>query len=131
MDKPNASVAKRDSGTIASKKRTSKYYAGSATKLEGKHQKAQSAWSAWQKEWSEFVAPLGLPPDTSPERASAVTDELRAVLEQDQQIAALERRVQGLEAEISDFEREVSALGERWSPELVDLPFESAWARAC
>jgi uncharacterized protein YhaN len=83
-------------------------------------QKAHEALNQWQVDWTQALTPLHLPPETPPETARNVLNDLDQVFNKIDKTNGLRRRVELMQKDAEMFRREVAMLAQKVAPELVN-----------
>ncbi|EDN68701.1 conserved hypothetical protein [Beggiatoa sp. PS] len=83
-------------------------------------QQAHDALNQWQMDWTQALTPLHLPPDTPPETARNVLNDLDQVLNKIDKTNGLRRRVDLMQKDAEMFQRDVARLAQKIAPELVN-----------
>jgi uncharacterized protein YhaN len=83
-------------------------------------QQAHEALKQWQMEWGNALIPLQLPPETPPETARNVLNDLDHVLNKIDKANGLRRRVELMQRDAENFRSDVARLAQKIAPELVN-----------
>jgi len=89
-------------------------------------QQANNALKQWQLDWAQALIPLHLPPDTPPETARNVLNDLDQVLNKIDKGNGLRRRVELMQRDADRFRHEVAAIVQKTAPSLVNEAAEQA-----
>ncbi|MEN8220132.1 MAG: AAA family ATPase [Pseudomonadota bacterium] len=81
---------------------------------------ASKALKQWQIDWAQALSPLQLPPETPPETARNVLNDLDQVLNKIDKANGLGYRIELMEKDAEVFRRDVAALVQKIAPELVN-----------
>jgi uncharacterized protein YhaN len=81
---------------------------------------ANEVLKRWQTDWAQAITPLHLPPDTPPEMARNVLNDLDHVLNKIDKANGLRRRVELMQRDAEVFRRDVAGLVQWIAPELVN-----------
>ena len=94
--------------------------------IQTAQQRANHALKQWQTNWAQALTPLQLPPDTPPETARSVLNDLDHVLNKIDRANGLRRRVELMQRDAKAFRQDVATLIQKIAPELGDEPAEQA-----
>lgn len=83
-------------------------------------EQANEAIKQWQIDWAKSLTPLHLPPETPPETARNVLNDLEQVLNKVDRVKGLRHRVALMQKEAKKFRRDVAALMQKIAPDLVE-----------
>lgn len=89
-------------------------------RTESTLQKASQALKQWQTDWAKALTPIHLPPDTLPETARNVLNDLDHVLNKIDKANGLRRRVELMQKDAEFFRHDVANLAQKIAPELVN-----------
>jgi len=89
-------------------------------------QQANNAFKQWQLDWAQVLTPLHLSPDTPPETARNVLNDLDQVLNKIDKGNGLRRRVELMQRDADLFRREVAAIVKKIAPSLANEAAEQA-----
>ena len=94
--------------------------------IQAAQQRANHALEQWQTNWAQALTPLQLPPDTPPETARSVLNDLDHVLNKIDRANGLRRRVELMQRDAKSFRQDVATLIKKIAPKLGDEPAEQA-----
>jgi hypothetical protein len=94
--------------------------------IQAVQQRANHALKQWQTNWAQALTPLQLPPDTPPETARSVLNDLDHVLNKIDRANGLRRRVELMQRDAELFRQDVATLIQKIAPDLGDEPAEQA-----
>ncbi|TGO02013.1 hypothetical protein PN36_31985 [Candidatus Thiomargarita nelsonii] len=81
-------------------------------------QQTTQALKHWQTEWAQILSPLQLPPETPPETARNVLNDLDQVLNKIDKANGLQQRIEMMAKDAEIFRRDVANLVQKMAPEL-------------
>lgn len=93
---------------------------------EQERDKAWTALSNWQTEWSEAIEVLDLATEPDPDDVPAVLDRLTELFNKVEESRNRSERVEKMESYSRQFEKDVRRLVDSVAPDLADLPVEQA-----
>jgi uncharacterized protein YhaN len=93
-------------------------------RTETAQQQANDALKQWQTSWASALSPLKMHPDTPPETARNVLNDLDQVLNKIDKANGLRRRVDLMEKDATVFRRDVVTVAQAIAPELVNEAVE-------
>ncbi|MDM8558860.1 AAA family ATPase [Candidatus Parabeggiatoa sp. HSG14] len=93
-------------------------------RTETAQQQAFDALKRWQTEWTSALSPLQMSPDTPPETARNVLNDLDQVLNKIDKVNGLRRRVDLMERDAEIFRRDVATVVQAIAPELINEAVE-------
>jgi uncharacterized protein YhaN len=94
-----------------------------------KSEEAGGALQAWQTQWAQAVAEIGLGGSASTEVASQLLDRIQELATKNEALNKMRRRIEAMERDAQDFERRAQELAKRVAPDLLNLPAEGIAAR--
>ncbi len=95
-----------------------------AQRTESAKQQATQALKQWKIDWAQALSPLQLQPETPPETARNVLNDLDQVLNKIDKVNGLLRRVELMEKDAEVFRHDVAILVKKLAPELINETVE-------
>ena len=88
--------------------------------LQEEREKAENRLGRWKTKWQEALAPLGLPPHTTPDEAGDFIDTLQNCFDKEKEADDLRKRIDGIDRDSQHFTRDIKNLLEKIAPDLMD-----------
>lgn len=116
--------------TVDGRRQLDEAYRQSAAEAERKRrafEKSEAAWSAWQNQWADALAALGLDPAVSPEAVAVQVDTIDEMRTRVVKVNDLRHeRIGKIERDVSAFSNDVARLLGTVAPDLTEVEPEEA-----
>lgn len=91
-------------------------------RAQHRRDKAAAALDAWREQWITALQVIELPPETTPEAATAVTLTLEEIDQARRELKSLEQRITDMKAEYQEFAEQVADLKKFAHQDILDRP---------